>query len=751
MKNYVIINGVNSLTITGLAISKLPSISKPPLRVMTEEINGRDGDLITELGYGAYDKELVIGLYGNYDINEVIGFFNQEGTIVFSNEDDKYYNFKIINQIDYEALIKFRTATISLHCQPFKYPLTETPEEITTEYVEEEGETLTLNDTKIAPLSIDLKGNTTQNGTPTPSSPIPVNVVSGDNEVVVCGKNLWDNSQVSNASDYLVKNETGFKLLKTTNGRMTPQYSINLNANTTYTISCNLTKTTSANYLYCQWKTSGGNTIWTPNIANGSTQFTPSENIIGVIFYLQTTETNGSYVEITNFQIEKGSTATTYEPYTSQNYPLYLGVENIFKNQAFNTTRKGITFTNDIEKINISGTAEAGTYPCIIMYADGSYTTSDWWATASNIDSTKGYFNNNNIDNIFTIVNSGTSTTTSYRYILGKETAVENNSQNINASSYKILNANSERINFVAIGMSPDQTYNLEIKIQLEKGNKANTYNEYGASYIELNKIGTYQDYIYKTDKWYLHKEVGKVVLNGSESWSYEGGRFVVNFLINALNTSGRQQALSNYFNYVASGSASYGIFIYKASDTNYQIYIYDTDYTTANDFKTWLGTHNTNVYYVLATPTDTEITNTTLINQLEALKGAMSYEGQTNISQVNNDLPFILKVKGTKEGSGEGIINNIGNIYAKPIIELEGTGNIGIYKNGTQYFEVDMSNDNEITIDTEKMEAYHNGVLKNRKVIGDYNKFTIDEGNNNIEITGELTKATISNYTRWL
>ena len=72
MKNYVIINGVNSLTITGLAISKLPSISKPPLRVMTEEINGRDGDLITELGYGAYDKELVIGLYGNYDINEVM-------------------------------------------------------------------------------------------------------------------------------------------------------------------------------------------------------------------------------------------------------------------------------------------------------------------------------------------------------------------------------------------------------------------------------------------------------------------------------------------------------------------------------------------------------------------------------------------------------------------------------------------------------------------------------------------------------
>ena len=162
MKNYVIINGVNSLTITGLAISKLPSISKPPLRVMTEEIDGRDGDIITELGYGAYDKELVIGLYENYDINEIIGFFNQEGTIVFSNEDDKYYNFKIINQIDYEALIKFRTANVTLHCQPFKYPLEEEPIELIDTYVEEEGEEITLTPTEEAPMEITLKGNTSQ-------------------------------------------------------------------------------------------------------------------------------------------------------------------------------------------------------------------------------------------------------------------------------------------------------------------------------------------------------------------------------------------------------------------------------------------------------------------------------------------------------------------------------------------------------------------------------------------------------------
>ena len=37
-------------------------------------------------------------------------------------------------------------------------------------------------------------------------------------------------------------------------------------------------------------------------------------------------------------------------------------------------------------------------------------------------------------------------------------------------------------------------------------------------------------------------------------------------------------------------------------------------------DFQTWLTTHEMLLYYVLATPTNTEITDTTLIEQLEAL-----------------------------------------------------------------------------------------------------------------------------------
>ena len=127
MKNYVIINGVNSNTITGLAINELPPISKPIMRTFIEEIDGRDGDLITKLGYGAYDKVMTIGLYHTYDIDQVIAFFNGSGTIVFSNEPTKLYYFEILDQIDYEKLINFKTATITIHTQPFKYPINEAP------------------------------------------------------------------------------------------------------------------------------------------------------------------------------------------------------------------------------------------------------------------------------------------------------------------------------------------------------------------------------------------------------------------------------------------------------------------------------------------------------------------------------------------------------------------------------------------------------------------------------------------------
>lgn len=119
--NYCILNGKKSNTVKGLLIQSLPPISKPLMRTQVEQIDGRDGDIVTKLGYAAYDKQMSIGLYGNYDVDDVIAYFDSAGTVTFSNEPDKRYDYQIIQQIDFERLLRFKQATVTFHVQPFKY------------------------------------------------------------------------------------------------------------------------------------------------------------------------------------------------------------------------------------------------------------------------------------------------------------------------------------------------------------------------------------------------------------------------------------------------------------------------------------------------------------------------------------------------------------------------------------------------------------------------------------------------------
>jgi predicted phage tail component-like protein len=119
--NYIELNGEKSTSVKGLIIQSLPPISKPKMRTSIETIDGRDGDVVTKLGYSAYDKEVSIGLHGDFDIDDAIAFFDSEGEVVFGNEPDKYYRYQIFDQIDFERLIRFRTAKVKMHVQPFKY------------------------------------------------------------------------------------------------------------------------------------------------------------------------------------------------------------------------------------------------------------------------------------------------------------------------------------------------------------------------------------------------------------------------------------------------------------------------------------------------------------------------------------------------------------------------------------------------------------------------------------------------------
>lgn len=118
---HVIINGNDSRQLTGVQVLEISPIHKPAMRRTIEYIDGRDGDIVTKLGYEAYDRYIVIGLHDCFDIDKISQFFESSGTITFSDEETKYYTFQMIDGIDYEKLNEFRKAKITFHLQPFKY------------------------------------------------------------------------------------------------------------------------------------------------------------------------------------------------------------------------------------------------------------------------------------------------------------------------------------------------------------------------------------------------------------------------------------------------------------------------------------------------------------------------------------------------------------------------------------------------------------------------------------------------------
>lgn len=118
---YIEWKGKRSNTIPGLIICELPPITKPKMRTSITKIDGRDGDIIEELGYESYTKNVKIGLTKNYDVDSIAKYFTGEGTLIISDEPNRVYNSKIIDKVDYEKLLRFKTATVKFHTQPFKY------------------------------------------------------------------------------------------------------------------------------------------------------------------------------------------------------------------------------------------------------------------------------------------------------------------------------------------------------------------------------------------------------------------------------------------------------------------------------------------------------------------------------------------------------------------------------------------------------------------------------------------------------
>lgn len=173
---------------------------------------------------------------------------------------------------------------------------------------------------------------------------------------------------------------------------------------------------------------------------------------------------------------------------------------------------------------------------------------------------------------------------------------------------------------------------------------------------MEMCKIGDYADkFVWQNNKWYKSKKIKKNSLI-NVNFNVEQKRNNTILFFGQLYEKARGSFICNYFRHVGYGSISQDIeFIGDGSGYNSRAYLsinktrlngYSDDLTNAQIkqlLTNYLQTIDGELYYPLATPVPEEITDTTLITQLNNIKQAYTYQGQTNISQTNEDLPFII------------------------------------------------------------------------------------------------------------
>ena len=157
---------------------------------------------------------------------------------------------------------------------------------------------------------------------------------------------------------------------------------------------------------------------------------------------------------------------------------------------------------------------------------------------------------------------------------------------------------------------------------------------------IELCKLGDYQDYIWKDgEDWKVHKDINHIVFTGNESWvkhyATDGDIFMLTIIPTAVGygygTGRTAPALMEHFEArplaIPNSEEKFGI----SHESQLRCFTGTVGQMTLEQFKSFIADES--LYYALATPTDTVITDQTLIDQLEAIRAASLQNGTNTIT----------------------------------------------------------------------------------------------------------------------
>ena len=486
-------------------------------------------------------------------------------------------------------------------------------------------------------------------------------------QVTTTGKNLFNESLLSTSINGGLTWKYENQKIKLS-GTATRDYSQSEKAN------INLQAGTYAFTLFSDSNLNFGVWLYNSNnqlIANSklNNPFTINEEATSIGLFVEGLTVNTAYNLETNIQIERNSSTGTYEPYTggqpapNPSYPQEIHVikgnneikisnKNLLKITTFSddTTTKtinGITATIKDGKIHISGTSSAKT----------TFTLKKNDFTVSN----RFYYYCNSI-------NSATRLE-----LLCKVDGATKYLNSFSAPNFQNATTSFEYTSLYVV-VENGQTVNHTFTPMVVEGSTLSQYEPYkqqtypiNLGDIEFCKIGDYKDVLFKNtinseyynsslelNKWYKLGNVGKIIYDGSQDENWIARSLSGDYLrayIALENASNLQNDITSGVYKVKCDKLRCIPYGYQENNENlglYTQYIYPSILATRvsemsiDGFREWLSQNNLTVYYVLATPTYT-LLNDTLQTQLNTLQYALAYDTQTNISQTNTDLPFII------------------------------------------------------------------------------------------------------------
>lgn len=294
---------------------------------------------------------------------------------------------------------------------------------------------------------------------------------------------------------------------------------------------------------------------------------------------------------------------TSYEPYQGSTYTVNLASDNLF----------------DISKV-------INNSPSLINNGDGTLTVTAYGTQSTAPNTLSAYCPTLQVGDEV-ILSADTTSTNKFVYLAGT------NTQWKFGDKRKILARDlTSRVLWYSDNASTPATIS-NIKI---------------VKPIELCKIGDYQDYIYKNgDNWYVHKAINKITLSNL-TWQYSNVAGHIRFSSTSLANSILSPATNNDKANILCTTYSvetYANVFNNTTDVKISVSntgttaVYDSNYTSLSDFLSGVGSGS--LYYALATPTDTQITDTNLITQLNNIHQFLTRYGYN--SNVVGNLPIII------------------------------------------------------------------------------------------------------------